>query len=90
MAGNYKELQEKMDPASRADNARRVRDEIQRMALNELRSAKRLTQADLAEMLRKAFRGNQPSGMEAYSPYRTLIVTPTSTNICQLIGNCGV
>src|ERR1700686_3012411 len=51
MARNYKELQEKMDPASRADNARRVRDEIQRMALDELRSAKRLTQAYLAEML---------------------------------------
>jgi len=51
MARNYKELQEKMDPASRADNARRVRDEIQRMALDELRSAKRLTQAGLAEML---------------------------------------
>jgi transcriptional regulator with XRE-family HTH domain len=51
MARNYKELQEKMDPASRAENARRVRDEIQRMALDELRNAKRLTQADMAEML---------------------------------------
>ena len=51
MARNYKELQEKMDPASRAENARLVRDELQRMALDELRSAKRLTQADMAEML---------------------------------------
>jgi DNA-binding XRE family transcriptional regulator len=51
MARNYKELQEKMDPASRADNTRRVRDELQRMALDELRCAKRLTQADMAEML---------------------------------------
>jgi transcriptional regulator with XRE-family HTH domain len=51
MARNYKELQEKMDPVSRGDNARRVRDELQRMALDELRSAKRLTQADMAEML---------------------------------------
>ena len=51
MARNYKELQEKMDPASRADNGRRVREELQRMALDELRSARRLTQADLAEML---------------------------------------
>lgn len=51
MARNYKELQEKMDPASRADNRQRVRDELQRMALDELRSAKRLTQADMAEML---------------------------------------
>jgi transcriptional regulator with XRE-family HTH domain len=51
MTRNYKELQERMDPASRADNVRRVRGELQRMALDELRSAKRLTQADMAEML---------------------------------------
>ena len=51
MARNYKELQAKMDPASRADNARRVRDELRRMALDELRRAKQLTQADMAEML---------------------------------------
>src|SRR6266581_7823372 len=51
MARNYKELQQKMDPASRSDNALRVRDELQRMALEELRNAKRLTQADMAEML---------------------------------------
>lgn len=51
MARNYKELQAKMDPASRADNDRQVRKELQRMALDELRSAKKLTQADLAEML---------------------------------------
>ena len=51
MARNYKELQEKMDPASRADNAGRVRKELQRMAIDELRNAKRLTQADMAEML---------------------------------------
>jgi transcriptional regulator with XRE-family HTH domain len=51
MARNYKELQAKMDPASRADNPQRVREELQRMALEELRGAKRLTQSDLAEML---------------------------------------
>ncbi len=51
MVRNYKELQAKMDPADRADNARRVRDELQRMALDELRRAKQLTQADMAEML---------------------------------------
>jgi len=33
MARNYKELQAKMDPASRADNKQRVREELQRMAL---------------------------------------------------------
>ena len=51
MARNYKELQAKMDPASRSDNRQRVRDELRRMALDELRSAKQLTQADMAEML---------------------------------------
>jgi DNA-binding XRE family transcriptional regulator len=51
MARNYKELQEKMDLLSRADNAGRVREELQRMAIDELRNAKRLTQADMAEML---------------------------------------
>jgi transcriptional regulator with XRE-family HTH domain len=51
MARNFKELQATMDPASRADNQQRVRDELQRMALDELRSAKQLTQADMAELL---------------------------------------
>ena len=51
MARNFRELQAKMDPADRADNERRVREELQRMALDELRNAKRLTQADMAEML---------------------------------------
>ena len=40
-----------MDPASRAAKAEVVRDELQRMALDELRQAKRLTQTYLAEML---------------------------------------
>ena len=51
MARNFKELQAKMDPARRSENQQRVRDELQRMALDELRSAKQLTQADMAEML---------------------------------------
>jgi len=51
MARNFRELQEKMDPVARADNRQRVRDELRRMALDELRSAKQLTQADMAEIL---------------------------------------
>jgi transcriptional regulator with XRE-family HTH domain len=51
MARNFTELQARMDPASRADNARRVSEELQRMALEELRGARQLTQSDLAEML---------------------------------------
>src|SRR5579862_6685318 len=51
MARNYKELQAKIDPTSLRDNQRRVREELQRMALEELRGAKELTQADMAEML---------------------------------------
>jgi transcriptional regulator with XRE-family HTH domain len=51
MARNYKELQAKMNPADVADNKQRVRDELQRMALDELRNARQLTQADMAELL---------------------------------------
>ena len=51
MARNYKELQALMDPASIADNKRHVREELRRMALDELRGARQLTQADMAEML---------------------------------------
>jgi len=51
MARNYKELQAKMDPASVADNRRRVREELHRMALDELRSAKQATQTEMAELL---------------------------------------
>src|SRR5580692_8279315 len=51
MARNFKELQDKMDVGSRGDNEQRVRDEMRRMALDEIRNAKRLTQADMAEML---------------------------------------
>jgi DNA-binding XRE family transcriptional regulator len=51
MPRNYKELQAKMDPASIADNQQRVGEELQRMALEELRSARQLTQTDMAELL---------------------------------------
>jgi DNA-binding XRE family transcriptional regulator len=51
MARNYKELQARMDPAAVADNRQRVREELQRMALEELRSAKEATQTDMAELL---------------------------------------
>jgi len=51
MSRNFKELQARMDPASRADNRQRVHEELQRMALEELRTAKQLTQSDMAEML---------------------------------------
>jgi transcriptional regulator with XRE-family HTH domain len=51
MARNFKELQAEMDSADRSDNRQRVRNELQRMALDELRGAKKLTQADMAEML---------------------------------------
>lgn len=51
MARNYKELQARMDPASIADNRVRVREELQRMALEELRCAKQATQSDMADLL---------------------------------------
>ncbi|HVM93221.1 MAG TPA: XRE family transcriptional regulator [Terriglobales bacterium] len=40
-----------MDPASHAENQQRVREELQRMALEELRNAKEATQSDMAELL---------------------------------------
>ena len=51
MARNFRMLQERMDPAQRADNSRLVREGLQRMALDELRGARKLTQVDMAEML---------------------------------------
>lgn len=51
MARNYRELQAKMNPADLTDNRRRVREELQRMALEELRAAKQATQMDMAELL---------------------------------------
>lgn len=49
MAQNYKELQAKMNPASRADNQQRVREELHRMSQEELREAKPPAPADTAE-----------------------------------------
>jgi DNA-binding XRE family transcriptional regulator len=40
-----------MDPASVAENQVRVREELQRMALEELRCAKQATQSDMADLL---------------------------------------
>jgi DNA-binding XRE family transcriptional regulator len=40
-----------MNPASVAENKQKVHQELQRMALEELRNAKQLTQMDMAEML---------------------------------------
>lgn len=44
MARNYKELQAKMNTADVAENRQRVREELQRMALGELRNTEQLTQ----------------------------------------------
>jgi transcriptional regulator with XRE-family HTH domain len=51
MARNFRELQTKMGPEIIAENQHRVREELHRMALEELRAAKQLTQTDMAEML---------------------------------------
>src|SRR5580658_11211755 len=80
MARNYKELQERMDPASRADNAGRVLYELQRMALDELRSAKRLTQADMAEML------NVPQSSISRIEQRADMYLSTLRNYVQAMG----
>jgi transcriptional regulator with XRE-family HTH domain len=82
MARNFKELQAKMDSASRSDNRQRVRDELQRMALDELRSAKQLTQADMAEML------NVPQSSISRIERRTDMYLSTLRNYIHAM--CGV
>ncbi len=52
MARNFKELQSRMSPERRARVDERVRKAISEMALDELRSARQLTQTELAEVLR--------------------------------------
>ena len=52
MARNFRELQAKMSPESRARTEERVRKALAEMALDELRSARKLTQAELAMLLK--------------------------------------
>lgn len=51
MSSNYRDLQAKMTPPRRARNQQRARQELQRMALEDLRNAKQATQTDMAELL---------------------------------------
>jgi hypothetical protein len=53
MARNFTELQAKMDPASRAANIRRVRDELRRMALAEPRRALDASQSSTSRIDQK-------------------------------------
>lgn len=80
MAKNYKELQAKMNPADVAENRQRVREELQRMALDELRSAKQLTQADMAELL------DVPQSSISRIEQRTDMYLSTLRNYVQAMG----
>ncbi len=51
MARNFKELEEKMSPESRARVAARVKESLENMGLDQLRAARELTQAELAAAL---------------------------------------
>lgn len=51
MARNFKELQAKMSPERRERVERRVEHALREMALDELRSARQLTQTGLANIL---------------------------------------
>jgi DNA-binding XRE family transcriptional regulator len=51
MARNFKELQTKISPERRTQTEERVRQAVKEMALDELRQARRLTQARLADTL---------------------------------------
>ena len=52
MARNFKELEAKMSPESRARVAVRVKETLENMGLDQLRAARDLTQEHLAEILR--------------------------------------
>jgi transcriptional regulator with XRE-family HTH domain len=80
MARNYKELQGKMNPTDVAENRQRVREELQRMALDELRNAKQLTQADMAELL------NVPQSSISRIEQRTDMYLSTLRNYVQAMG----
>jgi transcriptional regulator with XRE-family HTH domain len=69
-----------MDPASRAENKQLVREELRRMALEELRSAKQLTQADMAEML------DVPQSSISRIERRTDMYLSTLRNYIQALG----
>jgi transcriptional regulator with XRE-family HTH domain len=51
MTTNFKEIKKKMSPERRARIDARVKETIARMALDELREARRLTQAQLAQTM---------------------------------------
>jgi transcriptional regulator with XRE-family HTH domain len=51
MARNFKELQAKISPERRARVERKVEQALREMALDELRSARQLTQTGLANIL---------------------------------------
>ncbi len=51
MARKFAELEAKMSPAARAEAARRTRQMLEEIALQELRQALRLTQAEVARLL---------------------------------------
>ena len=52
MATNFKEIKKKMTPERRARIDARVKEAIASMALDELREARRLTQAQLAQTMK--------------------------------------
>jgi DNA-binding XRE family transcriptional regulator len=51
MARSFKELEAKMSPESRARVAARVKEELAKMPLYQLRNAREMTQTRLAEIL---------------------------------------
>jgi siroheme synthase-like protein len=72
MARNYKKLQVKMDPASIRDNKRRVREELRRLALKELRGAKQLTQDVVRPMNFGSIDDIRQSGFKDFRAISTL------------------
>ena len=51
MARNFRELEAKMSPERRAQVAARVKEELAKMPLQQIRNARQMTQTRLAELL---------------------------------------
>jgi DNA-binding XRE family transcriptional regulator len=51
MARNFRELEAKMSPERQARVAARVKEELKRMPLQQIRNARQMTQTRLAELL---------------------------------------
>ena len=89
MARKFSELREKMSPSARAASEREFRRMVEEMPLRKLRAARKLTQENLASVLR--VKQSEVSKIER----RTDMYLSTSRELCQGDGghpgdSCGL